>query len=451
MKAWLLNQWDRLRNSLWFVPAIGLLSALTAAVLLLWVDAQLRVETIPELRWAATTGPAARTTLSTLAGGLMTIAGVVFSITMLTLAQTSSMFGSRLLRSFLNHNITQFTLAMFLGTSLYCFAVLWTIREIDGEKTFVPHLAVSVGLLSGLVSLATFVYFIHHVSRSIQAQTIVRNVADELDDAIDRIFPAEPGKRDEPEGDDAARLCPGDDEQAAVIESQSNGYVQAIDEETLLDFATDNDLVIRLQRRPGHFVANGTPMAVICGAEEDADAAERINACFLTGSRRTPRQDVECAIQELVEVAVRALSPGINDPHTAIACIDYLGAALIRISQRATPSPVLRDEDGGVRVIIERVSFPDALDAAFDEIRQYGRDSASVIIRLVETLLVVARKATRESDRDAILRQAAMLEHGAEQSLPEKYDRADVQERLREVRKLLGECASTVAAGNEDA
>lgn len=449
MKAWLLNQWDRLRNSLWFVPAIGLTAALAVAVVLLRVDAALRMESFPALQWAATTAPAARATLATLGGGLMTIAGVVFSITMLTLAQTSSMFGSRLLRSFLNHNITQFTLALFLGTSLYCFAVLWTIREVDGGETFVPHLSVSVGLLAGLASLATFVYFIHHVAVSIQAQTVVRNVAADLDDAIDYIFPGEsPGSNG---ADDANQIDAAGAGRQTTIESCGNGYVQAVDEETLLELAAGNDLVIRLERRPGHFVALGSRLAVVSGEHQLRDLSRRINECILTGARRTPRQDVECAIHELVEVAVRALSPGINDPHTAVSCIDYLGASLLRIIQRPSPSPIRRDAKGRVRVIIDRVSFRGALDAAFDEIRQYGRSSASVTIRLVETLLVISRKATRETDRDAILRQAAMLERGAEESLPEKYDRADVHERLRELRQSLGGESSAAEAGRQDA
>jgi len=451
MKAWILNLWDRLRNSLWLIPAIGMLTALAAAVVLLQVDAEIRVETIPALQWATTTGPAARLTLATLAGGLMTIAGVVFSITMLTLAQTSAMFGTRLLRSFLNHNVTQFTLAMFLGTSLYCFAVLWTIREVDDSGLFVPHLSVSLGLLCGLASLATFVYFIHHVANSIQAQTVVRNVSAELDDAIDDIFPENPESPGEEAGGQTDSFDDNGDEPRHTVESQVNGYVQAIDEETLQDFACNCDVVIRLERRPGHFVAIGSPIAIVRGTLDTRELSARINACFLTGSARTPRQDVECAIQELVEVAVRALSPGINDPHTAVACIDYLGAALLRIVQRQMPSRVLRDEDGRVRVIVERVSFPAVVDAAFDEIRQYGRDSAAVTIRLVETLLVIARKATRQSERDALLRQAAMLGRGADQALPEKYDRADVHERLRVLRKLLGAGESTSVAGNEDA
>lgn len=435
MKTWLLNQWDRLRNSLWFVPTVGLMCALALAVVMLELDGAVRIERHPGLEWAVTTGPAARSILSSLAGGLVTVTGVVFSITMLTLAQTSSMFGPRLLRSFLNHNVTQFTLAVFLGTSLYCFAVLRTIQEVDGGTIFAPHLSVGIGLLAGLGSLVTFVYFIHHVAYSIQVQNVVRNVALDLNGTIDRLFPEHLGEAPEDEPDSNVNF---EGEQATVIESTSTGYVQALNADSLMQIATSHDVVIRLERRPGHFIAHGTPIAAILPPQPDEDLAAEINSCFLTGVRRTPRQDVECAIQELVEVAVRALSPGINDPHTAISCIDYLGASMIQLSQRAFPSPVREDDQGRVRVITGVTSFGDALDAAFDEIRQHARDSAAVMTRLAETLLAIARKLRRPADRDAVLRQAAMLERASEDALPEKYDRADVRERLRKVRDALG-------------
>lgn len=436
MRTWLLNQFDKLRNSLWFVPAIGLFAALITAIVLLQVDAAIEVE-VSALQWASTTGPAARATLSTLAGALVTVTGVVFSVTMLTLAQTSAMFGSRLLRAFLNHNITQFTLAMFLGTSVYCFSILWMIRAVDGEEMSVPLLSVSVGLLAGLGSLATFIYFIHHVSRSIQAQTVVRNVALELEDAIDRLFPEQLGDAGALEQGDPEAHDPLDEQHGITIESRSTGYLQAVDEQTLLEFAVEKDLVIRLVRRPGDFLAVGTPIA-IASAQPVDDLAERIRECFLTGSRRTPRQDIECTVRELVEVAVRALSPGINDPHTAESCIDYLGAALTQLVQRKMPSAFRHDHEHRLRVIAKPTSFRDVLDAAFDEIRRHGRGNVSVTARLVETLVAIAQKTSRPADRDALLRQAAMLERGCEAELEEKYDRADVRERLRELYVLLG-------------
>lgn len=436
MNTWLLNRWDRLRNSLWFVPALALLIAFVAAIVLLRLDAAVRIETIPALQWATTTGPAARSILSVLAGALVTVAGVVFSITMLTLAQTSSMFGSRLLRSFLNHNATQCTLALFLATSLYCFTVLRTIREVNGGNLFVPHISVSMGLLAGLACLGAFVYFIHHVAWSIQAQAVVRNVAHELMEAIDRIFPEEPKDIENveqcvpPEAED-------DGQDAIRIEAAATGYIQAVDEETLMEVADDADVVIRLLRRPGDFIADGTPIAVVHPARSDEHLQRRISDCFLAGSRRTPRQDVVCAIYELVEVAVRALSPGVNDPHTALSCIDYLGAALTRLAQRPVPSSIRRDDQGRVRVITAPVTFGEALGAAVDEIRRYGCGSVSVMLRLADALSAVAARTTRSQDRQALLRQVTILERACDSSIAESCDQADVRTKLESVRDHL--------------
>ncbi|MEZ6053579.1 MAG: DUF2254 domain-containing protein [Planctomycetaceae bacterium] len=448
MNTWLLNLFDRLRNSLWFVPAMGLAIALIASIGLLNIDDAVRVETIPGLSWATTTGPAARATLSSLAGALVTVTGVVFSITMLTLAQTSAMYGSRLLRSFLNHNITQVTLATFLGTSLYCFAILRAIREVDEGTLFVPHLSVGVGMLGGLGSLTAFVYFIHHVAQSIQAQSVVRNVAHELDDAIDRLFPEQMGDADDETPDD---LVTDEGQDHTVIESTQIGYLQAIDGDTLMELATEHNLLVRLLVQPGDFIAHGRPIISVDTAEVGEERSEAMNECFLTGSRRTPRQDVECALNELVEVAVRALSPGINDPHTAIACIDYLGASLMRLAQRRMPSPLRYDDENRLRIIARPVTFSAALNAAFDEIRQHGRVSTAVTIRLAETLRAIAETVTRPSDRDAILRQTAMLERSFEDALPEQYDRADVRERLREIHDIFDhKTESDDAHGSKD-
>jgi uncharacterized membrane protein len=434
MKTWLLNLWDRLRNGLWFVPAVGLVAAIVGAAVMLYVDELVRIETVPGLGWATTTGPSARAMLAALAGGLVTVTGVVFSVTMLTLAQTSSMFGSRLLRSFLNHNISQATLALFLGTSVYCFIVLRSIQEVAEGTLFAPHLSLMVGLLAGLASLAMFVWFIHHVAVSIQAQNVVRNVAYELEEAVKRLFPEKIGKKPEDAQEAVADLFHAR-ELPSLLESCHDGYIQAINGALLLDVAGAHDLRIRLLARPGDFICVGMPIARL--NRDPGDLADEINECFLVGAHRTPRQDAACAVFELVEVAVRALSPGINDPHTAIACIDYLGASLVRAAERAFPSPVRCDDSGEPRLYAKPFQFSDLLNAAVDEIRQYGRDSASVTLRLVEMLTGVARRVTRASDRDAILRQAAMIERGAEAGLPEKYDRADLQERLRVLREVL--------------
>ena len=440
-RARLAAIWDSVRESFWFVPGVMAILAAVAGMLLPLVDDAVDVESREQLRWVVTTAGTARATLSSLAGAMITVAGVVFSVTMVTLSLTSSQFGSRLLRTFLDNNVTQFALGTFLATSLYCMVVLRSVRDTDTIHD-VPHISVAVAVGVAVFALVVFVYFIHHVVESIQAQNVVRSVYRDLRSAVDRLFPDEFESRDGEEADH--RLAESFDEKSAdevkELTAHDDGYVQAIDVDAILKAAIDSDVRIRLLCRPGHFAGRGTPIARAFPPERcDDDLAATLRACFVIGSRRTPRQDIECAIDELVEVAVRALSPGINDPITAIACVDYIGAALSQMAGRKTPTRCLNDEDGQPRVATVSVTFANALNNAFDPLRQYSRGAAGVTIRLLESLATIARHVVRREDADAVLQQAEMIVGGSVDELPEKHDRDDVGARFEQLQSLLAE------------
>ncbi|MEW4486564.1 DUF2254 domain-containing protein [Thalassoglobus sp. JC818] len=441
LETWLINQWDRVRNSLWFIPTFGLVISLFAAVLMLNVDATVRAERLPSISWATTTASAAMATMTTLAGSLVGVTGVVFSITMLTLAQTSSMYGSRLLRSFLNHNIAQVTLATFLGTSLYCFTILWAIRGDEDLGTFVPHLSVGVGLIGGMLSFVVFISFINHVAEAIQATNVVRSVAHDLSDAIDRLFPEEIGhsREDHQDASDEDAVSSG-----STIRSTKEGYLQAIDGETLLHLARKEDLIIQLRCRPGDFLIKGMPIAAASATADADEINKEINQCFLVGSRRTPRQDVECAILELVEVAVRALSPGINDPQTAIACLNYLGASMAKLAQREFPDPCRRDKDGNIRVIAFPLRFPSAFSSAFEEIRRHAKTSFSVTVHLIRVIGVLAHQVRRTQDREAVLQFLNVIEREATDCPHDIDDKTEILVLVNHVRQTL-DCESSSA------
>lgn len=431
--TWLGNLWDHWRSSFWFLPSLLTVVAVALGVGLPMVDERLNLERRQGWGWLVTTGPAARATLSSLSGALITVSGVVFSTAVVVLSLTTSQFGPRLLRSFLSRNATQTTLGVFLGASVYSLLILKSVRTAEGSA-FVPHLSVAVAVVGGIGSVVIFIYFIHGVSQSIQAQSIVMAVAHDLDRAIDTLFPETLG-----EGAAASQNAPPTREDfGGAIPANHEGYVQGIAEEELMAAAEDYDAVIWIERRPGHFATRGVPIARVSPESAlDEHLVEKVNSAFIVGGRRTPRQDVECAILELVEVAVRALSPGINDPFTANACIDRLGAALSRLAQREVPIPYRRNEAGQLRVIGCPVRFPAALDAAFNQIRQYGRAYPSVLIRLLDALAVTASLADRESDRAAILRHADMILRASERHVDEENDRGDVKERYRQLQEIL--------------
>ncbi|MCA9052250.1 MAG: DUF2254 domain-containing protein [Planctomycetaceae bacterium] len=457
MKIRLIAIWDQWRNGFWFVPTLCCLVAVALGIVLPSLDAELKVQDIDGLKWLETTAASARTVLSTLAGVLVTVGGVVMSSTMVTLSLTTSQYGPRLLRNFIQNNITQLTIGIFLGVSLYCMLVLRAVEEPNGT-VFVPHLSVATAVAGAGVAVAFLVYFIHYVVSAIQTQNVIWSVADELSDAIEALYPqsssAEGVAKREPDRDPASepvRRAVGD------LRSRVEGYLQAVDLEGLLEAARERDVCFRLTTQPGRFVIRATAICVLerytedgnCPDEMRAELEAQLNRHLIVGRYRTPRQDIKCAILELVEVAVRALSPGINDPRTAIECVDQLGAAMNHLISRDSQPAEIRDRQGVVRIVRVPLHVDEVLDTAFQQIRQYGASSVSVTIRLVETLQSIAPEAVRSGHVQAIRRQAEMLTRSAERNLAEENDLADVRVRLMNLQRILNEHESAAKAAHE--
>lgn len=438
MKASLLKYWERVRSSFWFLPSLMAGAAAALAFTTIALDEALTDEWLQALGWAYTGGAeGASLLLSTIAGSMITIAGVVFSLTLVALSLASSQFGPRMLRNFMRDTANQLVLGTFVATFLYCLLVLRTIRHA-AEDLFVPHLSVSVGVLFALTSVGVLIYFIHHVSVSIQADEIVARIGRELFEGIDRLFPrrideAEPAAFD-------TELPASFEREAEAVAAACDGYLQLIDTDALMHLARHEDLLIRVERRPGHYLVMGSALALVWPAHRLTESlATRINAAFVLGDQRTPAQDVEFSVSQLVEIAVRALSPGVNDPFTAIACVNRLGSALHRLAQRKMPSPFLRDAEARMRLRMPAAAFPPIADSAFNQIRQYAQTSAAVSMALLETLAVIAAVASRAEDRAALRRHADMIARGAGKDLPEEEDRRAMQARHQAVCEVLRE------------
>jgi uncharacterized membrane protein len=383
--------------------------------------------------------------LGAIAGSMITIAGVVFSMTLVALSLASSQLGPRLLRNFMRDTTTQMVLGTFVATFLYCLLVLRTIRRAE-EIAFVPHLSVTFGVLLAVVSVGVLIYFIHHVSVSIQANEIVARVGTELIEGIERLFPENIGRgapRIPTEPPDAGFLDTFDRE-ARPIGSAGEGYLQFVDGDDLIALAIQEDVVIRLERRPGQYVVATRPLALVWPGNKVTDQLiDRVNSAFALGNQRTSGQDIEFAVNQLVEIAIRALSPGVNDPFTAMVCVDRLGSALCRLAELDMPSPYRHDTQDQIRVITPVFTFPDVTDAAFNQIRQYGRSSTAVTIRLLETIAEVAGSAHRPEDRAALLRHAKMIARGASDGLLEDEDRQEVEEHFQSVNQLLSKSSNS--------
>jgi uncharacterized membrane protein len=428
MRTRLLALWDALRTSYWFLPSLMAVAALALAWTTVQVDERWSAATDRVGIFAATPS-GARSMLSGVAAAMITIAGLTFSITIVAITVASQQYGSRVLRNFMRDMTNQFALGTFIAVFLYCLIVLGAIRS-EEQHTFVPDLSVTLGVALAVGGLGMLIYYIHHLSMSLDAARLIEMLGRDVDSSLDALFPEQLGI-EEPSAPVAVPHGDG-----IRVAAASSGYVQAVDEDSLLELASRRDLVIRLERRPGDRVVEGHPIATVWGAV-DAALVRDINEVLVLGSQRTPLQDLEFTIEQLVDIAVRALSPGINDPFTAILCVDRLTICLVRLARRRIPRPERFDTTGALRVIARSWTFAGALDAAFDQIRQHGDTSTAVTARLLESLAIIAASTRRRADAAAVLRQSTVIERDYGTRRHDAVDRQDVHERAARVREAV--------------
>jgi uncharacterized membrane protein len=418
---------DYLLGTLWFVPALLVLAAIAAAIGMVELSAHVDGEALS--RWPRVFGASAgssRSILSGVASGMITVAGLVFSLTMVAVTQASSQYTSRILRTFMGDRPNQVVLGTFVGIFAYCLVVLRTIRsETDDGDRFVPSLAVVLGIALAIAGIGVLIYFVHHIASTLQASFIVARVAAETAKAIESLFPQTLGE--EARGDEARAVRAASTAPWCPVPAPQTGYVQSVDEETLLAAAVECDGLIRMERSVGEFVTEGLPLASIAAdAGRRSAMAARLAGAFRIGRYRTIEQDAAFGLRQLVDIALRALSPGINDTTTAVSCIDYLGATLIRLAGRHIESPI-REKDGTVRVLARGQSYESLLRLACDEIRQGAAGNVSVLHHLLTMLGTVAGCVTDAGRRALLLEQMALVHEVAERTVVAPHER----ERLR--------------------
>lgn len=383
--------WGRLNSSFWFVPAVMALSAVALSFVLIKVDTLRNVAQTDNPSAFYTFGPeGARATLSVIASSMITVASLIFSITMLSLQLASSQFGPRTLGNFMRDRSNQIVLGTFIATFLYCLFVLRSVWGTEGSS-FVPHLAVSFGVLMAAASVAVLLYFIHHIATSIRVETLLEKLAVEGCSAVKKVFPERLGRGQAEEA--AGQPLPYDFEaDSRQILADSDGYVQYIGGDVLMRIAAKNDLVLQIAARPGAFVTKGACVITAYPKARVSDKMdEDLRGAVVIGRDRTPYQDLDFAIRRIVELAQRSLSPGINDPTTALYCIDRLGQVLSRLADRDMPSPRRFDQSGQLRVLTEVFDLGDVTCRAFAAIARYGMTDADVVTRLAQTLATLEK------------------------------------------------------------
>ena len=420
--------WRRLRASFWFTPALIVLASLALGALLVEFDVRREADLAswsPRLFGAGAEG--SRAMLSAIATSMVTVAGVVFSITIVTLSLTATQYSPRVLRNFMRDGPTQAVLGVFVGIFAYCLVVLRTIRGGD-EGGFIPSVAVVAGMAYALIGIAVLIYFIHHVALSIQAASIVDRIASDTEAAVDLLFPQELGEA--PPAEDKASV---DLPVAwAAVAAQRSGYVQSVDAAGLLRLASEADRVLRLCTGIGAYVSEGDTLLEVSGAAPAQAEEAALRACLALGRQRTVEQDVAFGLEQLVDIALRALSPGVNDPSTARMCVRAIGTLLGRLGSRAMPAP-FRFAGGRLRVIAPAPDFAELAGRMLRPIVRYGAQDPDVLGSVIGALETAMARSRHPERRNALLALAGELHRPLGQLRPRREALA-LRTRLRQLR-----------------
>ena len=436
-----------LRTNLWLVPGIEVLAAIALFAITLSLDRASYRGDFGVPSWVISgTADAARQILTAIAAAVITVVGVVFSIILVTLTLASTQFGPRMLRTFIRDRGTQLTLGTFVATFVYAVLVLVSIGP-GPHGDFVPHIGVTVTLALMVAALGVLIYFIHHTATTIQLPHVIASIAGELSVAIEEQggYDARVGAGRGEAGPSAAELASWMEAGGGVVRASASGYLQFIRHDVLVQFAAQADAVIALSYRPGHFLVQGHPVALVWPPEAAARVSDALGPAHITGPVRTLTQDVSFGIDQLVEIAIRALSAAVNDTFTALTCIDWLADSLCQITVRWHPASVHRDDRGFIRIIAAEPSHERLVQRAFEKIRQASTGMPAVMIRQLDALAKIMADTSTGGQRRVLLDQAEMIMRTSERSVPEKADRDDIRRRYEEVLAVEARSAGRAA------
>ncbi len=409
-----------LADVFWLLPAAMVLVGVALAVALVRYDrAGVTPHWLTDYAWFYTGGATgARTLLGMVASSAIGVAGTVFSITIAALSLAAGQMGPRLLRNFTRDRGNQATLGSFLGTFAYALTVLSSVRTTD-EGSFVPATALTVAILLAFLCVAMLVFFVGHMAGRINVDTVIALVSEDLEAAIRRLTSSAP-----PQPPPPVSFWDG----AAVVVDPRHGYLQELDAAGLADWAAAHGTAIRLLVGAGDHVFPGAPIALV--QPQASGAAEAIRAATALGGQRVSSADLEFAVRHLVEVAVRALSPGINDPHTAISVLDRLGTALCGLAGLHLLSSVeLRG--GQPALVVPGTSYGGLTDAMLHMIRQNAAGSPSVLIRMLDVLTFVLSVEADAGRIGHLQRHADLVLGDAQRAAMAPEDLADLAGRHR--------------------
>lgn len=411
------SRFARARESFWFLPTVLGICAIALAQSLIVLD-----------RWLDGTdfgvwgfllyrvgASGSRDILGAIGGSMLAVASTSFSITISVLATASSTYGPRLVRNFMADRGNHFVLGIFGSTFLYSLMVLRSIRsESTDGVSFVPDIAVNVAVLLAVLDVAVLVYFIHHIADSIQVSTLSARVRGELVAVVDALYPESP---DEHQVAARPRATTG-----VEVLASTPGFVVSVHEAGVLSAACSCDGVVELLVSAGDHVIGGETLALITGTDKTSDTADAVRSAVTVGDTRTPAQDISFAVQQLTEMAVRAMSPSTNDPYTARNALAELAVGLVPLATRPAPLLGRTDKQGHYRLTVNRPVATDLIDQVFDAMRHYALGNPIAVIAAAELAKRIGTTTMHSDIRDCLLRQLAALRRAYEHSNADPID-----------------------------
>ena len=373
----------------------------------------------------------AQVILAGIAASIMTVVSIVFAILLMTLTLASMQFSPRIILSFARDRVTQWTLGIFLGTFSYCMAALPAARSLP--KPFAPVATVLGAMVLAFACVCWLLFFIHHISQAISVNQIVDKIATETESMIDEIMPW-PHRQDRLQEVDPLR---GYTFETAVV-NEVSGYIRFIDTKRLVALAKLHHVKVRVLRRVGHFVPAGVPLLMLSKADRmTPEGKAALLAAFDRGPSRTLQQDVEFGVLQIVDIALKAISPAVNDPSTGISCVDQLSRILIRFASREPPESSLYDPPGVLRVNIAWIDFEKLLDSAFEQIRMYSKGDVAVSLRLLRALGDIATTTADQDFREILAERGQRIVAGCSEKLSEE-ELKEMRGRLETLERLKG-------------
>ena len=422
MRVYLLNLLATIRASYWFIPSLMMVGAILLSSISVYLDERIAFTELrlPFIYLSQPDG--AKTVLATVAGSMLSVASLTFSIVMVVLTMASSQFGPRILGNFMRDRGNQFVLGAFISTFLYCLLILRVVRGGGDvvEGIFVPQLSITLALVFTVINLAAFIYFIHHTTESVQVTSVIGKLHKDLKRKITKEFPEETKFAHEHSFDIQAvnqdlEKTYGDN--VAHLKNAKGGYLRAFDEEGLLELAKEKDMVLKLNCAPGAYIMEGANLLDVYPGSKLDDTRDELKNKFVFGSARTPEQDLEFLFDQLLEIGLRALSPGVNDPITATMCIDRIADNLNLLAQRDLSDLQKYDAEGNLRVIFPGMNVSILLYELFAPIRSYGKGDLMVMSHLYRTLQYMKGQSNDPVFRGEVDKELERLKEDAEANM----------------------------------